>query len=428
MSTQDLTHTKQENNERKIEMSFLRSPARRSVLRVTGVVVAVGLATAGSSAYAFAAGAGSGQKASGQKASGQKASGQAVSSQPRAGLQQAADQLVADGVPGVIIMTRRGQQVSNVVAGLADKATGQPMQPQDKVRIGSITKTFVATVALQLAAERRLSLNDSVQKWLPGVITGHGYHPAQITIRQLLQQTSGIQDYTSAPGFLTEANLARTWQPRQLVDIALRLGPPVHGWLYSDTNYILLGMIIQKVTGRSPVTEISLRILVPLGLHDTSFPLTSKQIPAPYAHGYYGPIAVTNAINPSIAWTAGAMISAVDDVARFYRALLDGRLLPPAQQRELLATIPVNDTGELFAEHYGLGIYSVQLSCGTAWGHDGGIIGFKTFAYTSPDGNRQAVIVYNDYKKSVPPPAGTGTTAFQRDVKKATEIAFCGKG
>ena len=399
-------------------MSFLRSPARRSVLRVTGVVVAVGLATAGSSAYAFAAGAGSGREVSGQ----------AVSSQPPAGLQQAADQLVADGVPGVIIMTRRGQQVSNVVAGLADKATGQPMQPQDKVRIGSITKTFVATVVLQLAAERRLSLNDSVQKWLPGVITGHGYHPAQITIRQLLQQTSGIQDYTSAPGFLTEANLAKTWQPQQLVDIALRLGPPVHGWLYSDTNYILLGMIIQKVTGRSPVTEISRRILVPLGLHDTSFPLTSKQIPAPYAHGYYGSLDVTNLVSPSIAWTAGAMISTVDDVARFYRALLDGRLLPPAQQRELLATIPVNDTGELFAEHYGLGIYSVQLSCGTAWGHDGGIIGFKTFAYTSPDGNRQAVIVYNDYKKSVPPPAGTGTAAFQRDVKKATEIAFCGKG
>jgi D-alanyl-D-alanine carboxypeptidase len=418
MSIQDLTHTKQENNEGKTEMSFLRSPALRSVLRVTGIVAAVGLATAGSSAFAFAAGAGSGQEDSGR----------AVSSQPPAGLQQAADQLVADRVPGVIIMTRRGQQVSNVVAGLADKATGQPMQPQDKVRIGSITKTFVATVVLQLAAERRLSLNDSVQKWLPGVITGHGYHPAQITIRQLLQQTSGIQDYTSAPGFVTEANLAKTWQPRQLVDIALRLGPPVHGWLYSDTNYILLGMIIQKVTGQSPITEISRRILVPLGLHDTSFPLTSKQIPAPYAHGYYGSLDATNLLNPSIAWTSGAMISTVDDVARFYRALLNGRLLPPAQQRELLATIPVDDTGGLFAEHYGLGIYSVKLTCGTAWGHDGGILGFKTFAYTSPDGNRQAVIVYNDYKKSVPPPAGTGTAAFQRDVKKATEIAFCGNG
>ena len=167
------------------------------------------------------------------------------------------------------------------------------------MHIGSITKTFVATVVLQLAAEGRLSLNDSVQKWLPGVITGHGYHPAQITIRQLLQQTSGIRDYTSDPRFQTARALAQTWRPQQLVNIALRLGPPVHGWLYSNTNYILLGMIIQKVTGHSPITEIRRRILAPLGLHDTSFPLTSKQIPAPYAHGYYGPIDVTNLVNPS---------------------------------------------------------------------------------------------------------------------------------
>ena len=399
-------------------MSFLRSPARRSVLRVTGVLIAVLGVAAGSSAYTFAA----------RPSSAPKISGAAVYGKPPAGLQRAAGQLVADGVPGVIIMTRRGHQVSNVVAGLADKATGQLMQPQDKVHIGSITKTFVATVVLQLAAEGRLSLNDSLQKWLPGVITGHGYHPAQITIRELLQHTSGVQDYTSAPGFLTEQNLAKTWQPQQLVDIALRLGPPVHGWLYSDTNYILLGMIIQKVTGQSPITEIQRRILLPLGLHGTSFPLTSTQIPAPYAHGYYGPLDATNLVNPSVAWTAGAMISTVDDVARFYRALLTGRLLPPAQQRELLTTIPVDDTGELFAERFGLGIYSVQLSCGTAWGHDGGYPGgFKTFAYTSPDGSRQAVIVYNDYQMSVPPPAGTGTPAFQRDVKKATEIAFCGR-
>jgi D-alanyl-D-alanine carboxypeptidase len=226
-----------------------------------------------------------------------------------------------------------------------------------------------------------------VQKWLPGVISGHGYNPAKITIRQLLQQNSGLRDYTSAPGFLTPQNFAQPQarQPQQLVDTALKLGPPVHGWLYSNTNYILLGMLIQKVTGHSPITEISRRILVPLGLGDTSFPLTSKQIPAPYAHGYYGPMDVTNLVNPSVTWTSGAMISTVGDIARFYRALLTGRLLPPAEQRELLTTIPVDDTGELFPEHYGLGIYSV-----------------------------------------VSPPAGTGTAAFQRVEKQALEIAFCG--
>jgi D-alanyl-D-alanine carboxypeptidase len=207
-------------------MSFLMSPARRSVLRVTGVLIPVLLVVGGLSAYAFAA----------QPEAGQKVSGPAVPGRPPAGLQRAADQLVADGVPGVIIMTRRGQQVSDVVAGLADKATGQLMRPQDRVHIGSITKTFVATVVLQLAAEGRLSLNDSVQKWLPGVITGHGYHPARITIRQLLQHTSGLPDYTADPRFQTAQALAQTWRPRQLVDIALRLGPPVHGWLYSNTN------------------------------------------------------------------------------------------------------------------------------------------------------------------------------------------------
>ena len=404
-------------------MILLGSSARRSVLRVTGVLTAVLMVAAGSSAYAFAA----------RPESGQAVSGQAVSGKPPAGLQRAADQLVADGVPGVIIMTRRGRHVSDVVAGLADKATGQLMRPQDRVHIGSITKTFVATVVLQLAAEGRLSLNDSVQKWLPGVITGHGYHPAQITIRELLQHTSGLRDYTSNPEFHNAQDpeaLEKTWRPQQLVNIALRLGPPVHGWLYSDTNYILLGMIIQKVTGRSPITEIRDRILGPLGLHDTSFPLTSKQIPPPYAHGYYGPVDVTKLVNPSVAWTAGAMISTVNDVARFYRALLTGRLRPPEQQRELLTAIPVHDPGELFAEHYGLGIYRVRLPCGTAWGHDGGYPGgFKTFAYTSPDGSRQAVMVYNDFEMSIPrSDGGTGTPAFQRDVTKATEIAFCGQG
>ena len=325
--------------------------------------------------------------------------------------------------PGVIIMTRRGRHVSHVVAGLADQATGQAMRPQDRFHIGSITKTFVATVVMRLAAEGRLSLDDSVQKWLPGVVTGPGYHPARITIRQLLQHTSGLRDYLDDPRAQTPQALAQTWQPRQLVTAALHLGPPLSGWNYSNTNYILAGMIIQKVTGHSPMDEIYRRILRPLGLRATSFPLTSRQIPRPYAHGYFGSIDVTSLVNPSGAWTAGAMISTVDDVARFYRALLTGRLLPSAQQRELLSAMPVNDSGELFAEHYGLGIYRVHLPCGTAWGHDGGYPGgFKSFAYTSPDGSRQATMVYNDFKMS----DGTDNPVFRHDVLHATEIAFCG--
>jgi D-alanyl-D-alanine carboxypeptidase len=406
------------------DMGFLMSPARRGILRVTGILTAGLMAAGGLSAFTFAA-----RPAPAQAIPRQAVPGRAVPGRPPAGLQHAANRLVTDGVPGVIIMTRRGQHISHVVAGLADKATGQPMRPVDRVHIGSITKTFVATVVLQLAAEGRLSLTDSVQKWLPGVITGHGYHPARITIRELLQHTSGLRDYTSKPGFLTPQNLAKAHRPRQLVNIALRLGPPLHGWHYSNTNYILLGMLIQKVTGHSPINQIHRRILAPLGLHATSFPLTSKQIPAPYAHGYFGPIDVTNRVSPSVAWTSGAMISTVGDVAHFYRALLTGRLLPPTQQHQLLTTIAVHDTGELFAEHYGLGIYRVHLPCGTAWGHDGGYPGgFKTYAYTSPNGSRQAVMVYNDFRMSLPRSAGgTSTPAFVRDQQKAIEIAFCGQ-
>ncbi|HEX8005256.1 MAG TPA: serine hydrolase domain-containing protein, partial [Trebonia sp.] len=227
---------------------------RRCVICGAGAVAAV-LAAACSSPAASASGA--------QPAHAQTAAFRPTAGQPPAGLQQAADQMVADGAPGVIILSRRGHHVSDVVAGLADKATRQPMQAQDRVHIASITKTFVSTVVLQLAAERRLSLNDSVNKWLPGVINAPGYNPADITVRQLLQQTSGILDYVDKPGFLSPQGLAQTWQPQQLVDIALRLGPPARGWLYSNTNYILLGMIIQKVTGQSPVTEISRRILEP---------------------------------------------------------------------------------------------------------------------------------------------------------------------
>lgn len=183
-------------------------------------------------------------------------------------------------------------------------------------------------------------------------------------------------------------------------------------------------MLIRRVTGHNPITEIQRRILIPLGLRDTSFPLTSTLIPGPRADGYIGTLDVTSLVNPSVAWTSGAMISTVDDVARFYRALITGRLLPPAEERELLSSIPVHDIGELYPEHYGLGIYRVHLRCGTAWGHDGGYPGgFKTFSYTSPSGDRQAVMAFNGFQMF----EGAYNPAFERDLRRATEIAFCGR-
>lgn len=333
------------------------------------------------------------------------------------GLQAAADRMVADGQPGVIVMTRHGNKVSHVTSGVSDKATKAPMDARLQVRIASVTKSFTATVLLQLVAAHRLSLDDTVDKWLPGVVTGNGNDGRKITVRQLLQHTSRLNDYVMDPRIQSEPQ--RTWTPRELVAIAMEKPPLKAGWSYSDTNYILAGMIIQKITKHDPGVEIRRRIIKPLGLRHTSYPIASRAFPGPYVHGYLAPYGdVSTEISPSSARTSGGIISTVDDVARFHRALFTGRLLPAAQQRQLMKTIPVDDEGQ--KEYYGLGVYRVRMSCGDAWGHDGGFPGYRTWTYTSRDGRRQAVIVYNE-----PRPADDDPK-FRADRTKAADLAFCG--
>ncbi len=347
---------------------------------------------------------------------------------PPAGLQAEANQLVADGAPGVIVYARRGREVAHVTAGLARKPEragdpGEPMRPRDKVHVGSVTKTFVSVVVLQLVAEHRILLNDSVEKWLPGSVHGHGYDPTRITVRELLQQTSGLHDYVE--GITDIGQLERVWQPQELVDAALAQGPPISGWYYSNTNYVLLGMIIEKATGHRLDAELERRIFGPLRLRDTSFPIDDPAMRRPYAHGYWGQFGdVTTTVNPSGAWAAGAITSTVDDTARFYQALISGRLLPPAQLREMQNVIPVDDPTVFYQPRYGLGIYRFQLPCGTAWGHDGGYPGgFKTWTYTSPDASRQVVIVWNDFGLDYSP----NNPTVRADVQRLTETAFCGQ-
>ncbi|MQY05111.1 serine hydrolase domain-containing protein [Actinomadura macrotermitis] len=326
-----------------------------------------------------------------------------------AGLQQAADKLVADGAPGVIVLSRRGRHVSHVTAGVADKATGRPMDARLRFRIASVSKTFTATVVLQLVAEHRLSLDDTVDRWLPGLV------PGRITVRRLLQHTSGLGEYALDERIQTQPQ--RDWTPRELVGIALEQPRFTDGgWHYSNANYILLGMIVEKATGRSYTAELNRRLIGPLGLRHTSMPATSA-FPGPYVHGYWGGYGdVSTVVSPSSGWTSGGMISTVDDVARFHRALFAGRLLPRAQQRQLTATIPVVDEGR--AEDYGLGVYKVRLSCGDAWGHDGGWPGYRTWTYTRP--GRQAVVTYNENAVDADP-------RFQKDLAALTEKALCGE-
>jgi D-alanyl-D-alanine carboxypeptidase len=268
------------------------------------------------------------------------------------------------------------------------------MAPEDRFRVGSITKSFVATVLLQLVEERKLSLGDSLERWLPGFVP----NGRSITVRELLQHTSGLYDYVNDSAFRTAvlASPLLVWTPAQLVRVAVSHRPlfsPGRGWSYSNTNYILAGLVIEAVTHRSVAVELRDRIFRPLDLHQTSFP-AGPAISGPHADGYlfYGTPLVrdTAYVSPSAAWAAGAIVSTVSDVATFYSALLDGRLLRPALLAEMESTVRTGD-----GDGYGLGLLALRTACGRMLGHDGDFPGYATEAFTSPNRQRQLVLFMN---------------------------------
>jgi D-alanyl-D-alanine carboxypeptidase len=349
----------------------------------------------------------------------------------RPALEQALDKLVADGVPGAIALERQGAREWHAASGVADLKTKEPIDAIDRFRIGSITKGVVSTVVLQLVAERRLTLDDSVEQWLPGVVPNGG----AITVRQLMNHTSGLYNYTDPPFYLQILrNPLKTWQPLELVQRAVAQPPlfaPGTSWSYSNTNYILLGLIVAAVDEvaaplqmASPAFEVYRRIVVPLRLWHTSFPLTNPDILGPHAHGYVidpppelglPAILDTTRFNPSWAWTAGAIISSLADVADFHRALFTGRLLRPDEQRELQTTIPAGSGVD-----YGLGVLKLETPCGPAWGHDGGTPSHASISLTSPDASRQAVVMLTRE-------ANTWTDQIAADYASAVLTAFCGQ-
>ncbi|MEU3964065.1 serine hydrolase domain-containing protein [Streptomyces buecherae] len=314
------------------------------------------------------------------------------------------------GVPGALAQARDGHGVWNGDAGVANLRTGKPRGEHDRYRIGSITKTFTATVLLQLQAEGKVDLDASVDTYLPGVVRGNGHDGHAITVRQLLNHTSGIFNYTAdadfgetylGVGFLKHRY--DTLAPREAIAIAMRHQPdfePGTGWNYSNTNYMLAGLIIEKVTGTPYATQVRQRVIKPLGLRSTTLPGTRAGMPGPHGRGYSkfpddprGKIHDTTLLNPSWGWAAGEAISTSADLNRFYAALLQGRLLPRAALAEMKTTVPVGDDVPL---RYGLGVAELRLSCdATVWGHDGGIPGSSSYAFSSEDARHQIALNLN---------------------------------
>jgi D-alanyl-D-alanine carboxypeptidase len=321
-------------------------------------------------------------------------------------LRRDADAITALGVTGVQarLVAPDGRN-RTVTGGVADLTTRRPVPGNGYFRIASVTKAFVATVILRLAGDGRLSLDDTVERWLPGVVSGNGNDGHVITIRQLLQHTSGIHDdypdYTSAKDFYQHRY--DTYTPEQTVARAMRHRPdfkPGKDWSYCNTGYALLGMIIQRVTGHPWHEEVRDRIVRPLGLHNTFGPGTSSTLPQPHAETYqrFRPgeplVDVTEQVSLVNNGEAG-LVSTTADLNRFFRALLGGRLLSPTQLAQMKQAVPVGEKFEplMPGARDGLGLFSRPLSCGGVyWGHEGGDSGWISAVGVTADGRRSVTV------------------------------------
>ncbi|GAA4985744.1 D-alanyl-D-alanine carboxypeptidase [Nonomuraea thailandensis] len=326
------------------------------------------------------------------------------------------DELVTEeGFPAALAAVQsRDGRTRHYTAGLKERPPANGY-----VRIGSNTKTFTAVTVLQLVGEGKVKLDARVETYLPGLLRG-----SRATVRQVLQHTSGLPEYTDtlfAKGALPI--LHRHYEPRQLLGLALRKKPqfaPGAKWAYSNTNYIVAGLLIEKVTGHRAGEEITRRTVDKLGLTRTYFPADGdRRIRRPHPTGYHRddpaqPMTDVTEFDPSQAWTAGQMISTPGDLNRFFTALLDGRLLKPAQLKEMRTTVPAPQVGR--DGRYGLGLSSVKLSCGvTAWGHGGAIPGYYTSNAATEDG-RAAAVAVTHLPASAP---------AQQKVEAALDTAIC---
>ncbi len=314
------------------------------------------------------------------------------------------------GVIGVVAQISDGEDTFRARAGESTLDGGAPPEFDTHFRMGSNTKTFVAVVVLQLTEEGVLSLDDSVEKWLPGVVAGNGNDGSQITIRQLLQHTSGLHNYT-ADLFTTfgaeDYERARLEEvlAEDLVALALATPPdfePGSDWNYSNTNYLLAGMIVEEATGRDWSREVRARILEPLELTETFDPDADPDLPEPHARGYHlfaegEPLVDVTSFNHTWADAAGSLVSTLGDLTRFWRALQNGELLAPAQLAEMQTTVPATVLDEVIpGARYGLGVMSIPTSCGGAyWSHFGDTLGFSTRNAVNMEGTRSVVLSNN---------------------------------
>ncbi|MFE7807031.1 serine hydrolase domain-containing protein [Streptomyces sp. NPDC057430] len=329
----------------------------------------------------------------------------------RAALRGSLDAFHKAGMYGAYSAVRDGSAQWRGATGFADVGSRRPTGPNFEHRVGSITKTFTAVAVLQQAGAGRIELDAPVGRYLPDLVPGE--RGRQVTVRMLLNHTSGIADYVlpafpgilENPGKALDENRLRHIAPEELVRLGLA-APPVaergtHS--YSNTNYVLAGLLLERVTGEKAESYITRNVIRKAGLRHTYFP-SSPSLKGPHARmyesffGLIDPPRDYSVTDMSWAGTAGALVSTTSDLNDFYRSLLSGRLLGAAELRAMKTTVPAYETppGEEPLMRYGLGIYTLKMrSGGWYWGHDGGVFGAGTWALSTEDGRRQVAIGYN---------------------------------
>jgi D-alanyl-D-alanine carboxypeptidase len=303
----------------------------------------------------------------------------------------------AEDLPGIAVSLRLPECTWRGATGLSRVESATAMKAEDRLRAGSITKTFVAVVALQLQSEGKLSLDAPLATWLPDFPRAD-----RITVRQLLNHTAGTANYTQNPDFLTEvmASPGKVWVPEELIAYGAARSPsfePGARWEYSNTNYILVGHIIEAVSGTSLAQQLRTRIIEPLNLTSTGLD-GGEPLPSLTVGGYTRDpengawMNLEGQLHPSAAGAAGALVSSVDDLSRFFEVLLSGELLTAEQRAEMSQWVLAQD-GE--ASGYGLGLVQWTDSVVPMQGHDGSIPGFNALAVWLPTRKASLAVMTN---------------------------------
>ncbi len=370
-------------------------------------------------------------------ADGSAAFGKGKANGADAALDRALKELVAmeGGPPGVIAIVQRGQHREVHTFGVANVRTGRPMRIHDRMRIASAAKAFSGAVALSLVSEGKLSLQDTIGDRLPELPEAWW----EVTLRQLLNHTSGIPDFSLDPEFQEAllASLTKAPLPKELlsfVEDEELLFDPGSEYHYSNSDNIVVGLMVEAATGRSYEDQLREQVYRPLGLSMTTLP-RGPNLRKPFIHGYdndpsqQSPEDVSELVAAGWSWASGGIVSTPADLNDFIRGYVGGKLFDKrtqAKQRRVIEGGSSEPPGP-GKNSAGLGIFRYETRCGTVWGHTGNTLGYTQFMAASPSGSRSVTVSINS---QLAPPVGD-PDAFKA-LRRAEGLAVCaalaGKG